>query len=104
MFHVCVDHLDRSFDLWKTAQNMAGEARSRILMQREAVIGEVANSCDYLEKTIDELNMSVTEKNHADLAKMRNELDETIQVARKAEQRTQSLTDGTKTYDASEFE
>lgn len=104
MFHVCVDHLDRSFELWKTSQKMMGESRDRVLQQRETLIEEVLNSCDYLEQTIDNLHFETTQKSKTNLAQMRAELDETIRVAKKAEERTNTLTEEVKTYDASEFE
>ena len=83
---------------------MSGKNRDRVLEQREALIEEVAASCDYLEQTIDNLNLAVTEKTQSDLARMRAELDETIRVARKAEERTESLTENVKSYDTAEFE
>lgn len=105
MFHVCVDHLDRSFELWKTSQKMVGASRDRVLEQREALIEEVAQSCDYLEQTIDSLHFETTQKNKSNLAQMRQELNETIRVAKKAEERTNTfMTEEAKTYDASEFE
>ncbi len=104
MFHVCVDHLDRSYGLHMTANKMSGEARDRIRGQREELIAEVSQACDYLEQTINELNLVVTKKKSADLNRMREELDETIRVARLAEEKTDALVDGSKPYETTDFE
>ncbi len=104
MFHVSVKHLDRSFQLWQTASKMKGTSRERIMQQREELIEEVATSCEYLEQTIDQLNAVATKRNRSDLSRMRSELDETIRVARRAEERTNALGDDDKPYDISEFE
>ncbi|MEM7312331.1 MAG: hypothetical protein AAF497_04185 [Planctomycetota bacterium] len=104
MFHVCVDYLGRSFDLWQTSQKMKGVAREQVLAQREELIEEVAQSCQYLEETINQLNAATTKRNKSDLARMREELDETIRVARRAEERTNEIGNEEKPYDPSEFE
>jgi hypothetical protein len=104
MFNVCVEYLDRSFDLWQTAQKMKGTAKEGVLAQREELINEVTQSCQYLEDTIDQLNSVSTQRSKSDLAKMRRELDETIRVARRAEERTRELEHEKKDYDISEFE
>ncbi len=104
VFQVCVDYLDRSFRLWETAGRMKGAAREQVLRQREELIAEVARSCDHLEQTINQLNETATERDKSDLAQLRAELDETIRVARRAEERAEALGDEGKSYDISEFE
>ncbi len=104
MFHVCLDHLDRSFDLWTTSQKMSRSARQGVLAQRETVLAEVESACDHLEKTIDELHGFLTEQAQTSLTELRDELNETIQAARKAEQRTRSLMEQNRSYDETEFE
>ncbi len=102
LFKVCVQYLDRSFELWETAAKMSGEAKQKVLQQREELINEVAASCDYLEQTIEQLNLVATKKSKSNLAQLRAELDESIRVARRAEERTEAF--GEKPYDVSEFE
>ena len=104
MFQVCVDYLDQSFRLWQTASKMKGSSRKHVLQQREELIDEVGKSVDYLESTIDQLNSVVTKKSKSNLAQLRAELDETIRVARRAEERTDALGRGDRSYDISEFE
>ncbi len=75
-----------------------------MLRQREELIAEVARSCDHLEQTINQLNETATQRDKSDLAHLRAELDETIRVARRAEERADALGEETRSYDISEFE
>ena len=104
-FKVCVDYLDRSHRTLVTAKRMKGTARDEVLMQREKLIEEVANSCIHLEKTIGKLNTASTERKTSELSQMRSELDETIRVAKRAEERAGTLgQEEDRPYDISEFE
>ena len=104
IFKVCVDYLDRSHRMLTTAKRMKGTARDEVLMQREKLIEEVANSCMHLEDTIGKLNTVSTTRQTSELSQMRAELDETIRVAKRAEERTGTLGQEERPYDVSEFE
>jgi len=105
MFRVCVDYLDRSHRLQMTAQKMRGTARDDVMRQREELITEVAASCQHLETTIERLNQVTTTRNKSELSQMRSELDETIRIAKRAEERAGKLGDEEeRPYDISEFE
>ena len=104
LFQVCVEYLDRSVHLWHTAERMKGQARDHVLQQREDLVLEVAKSCEHLEHTINQLHESATVRNKSNLAALRAELDETLRVARRAEERKGELGDGEKLYDPREFE
>lgn len=104
MFQVCVDYLDRSYQLWDKAHKQAGPARQRTMHQRDELVTEVENSVDFLESKIDQLENINKKKSKSELSELRAELDETIRVARRAEERTAELTGEGKNYDESEFE
>ena len=104
IFRVCVDYLDRSHRMLVTAKRMRGKSRDEVLMQREKLIEEVSNSCLHLEDTIGRLNQVATQKKTSELSQLRAELDETIRVAKRAEERAGTLGDEDLPYDISEFE
>jgi hypothetical protein len=103
MFAVCIRHLRESYDLWKRSERISGQARQNTLTQREELIHEVQQSVEHLEQTLDKLRTVATRRNKSELARLRAELDETIEVARRTEKRTEIL--GTEAdYDSAEFE
>ena len=104
IFRVCVDYLDRSHRMLETAKRMRGSSRDELLAQREKLIEEVGNSCLHMENTIGRLNEVATQKKTSELSKLRSELDETIRVAKRAEERTNDLGAEDRPYDISEFE
>lgn len=103
MFTVCTRHLEESYDLWERAERVGGAARQNTLAQREELIREVAESVMHLEETLSKLQTVATNKNKSELAKLRAQLEENIEVAKRAEERAGNLVDA-KNYDPSEFE
>ena len=103
IYRICVEYLDRSFQLWQTSVRLKGPARNSVMQQREELINEVAHSVEYLENTVNQLHVGATRKNKSELAQLRAELDETLRVARLAEQRAEAIGRNTQ-YDAAEFE
>jgi hypothetical protein len=103
MFRVCVEYLRESYDLWELAERVGKTARQSTLAQREELIQEVERSVVHLEQTLDQLQTVATSRSKSELSRLRAELDETIDVARRAEKRTSAL--GTeRDYDPAEFE
>jgi hypothetical protein len=104
MFKVCVEYLERSYELWENAMRLKGTAKKTSLKQRDELVGEVEHSVDFLEKKIDQLHSVATKQSKSALADLRAELDETIRVARRAEQRMSEFGNEVKSHDESEFE
>ncbi|MEO8496310.1 MAG: hypothetical protein ABI614_14670 [Planctomycetota bacterium] len=103
LFQAAVKHLEHSYHLWLTAGRMSGDARRALLDEREQVVQEVQDTVEHLNKTIEQFHSFRVKESEAELAKLREELDETMQVARRAEARMESLGEE-KTYDPREFE
>ncbi|MDA1051982.1 MAG: hypothetical protein O3C40_16065 [Planctomycetota bacterium] len=103
LFQAAVKHLEHSYHLWVTAGRMSDDARQALLEERERVVQEVQETVEHLSKTIEQFHSFRVKASEAELAKLREELDETMQVARRAEARLESL--GTEiTHDPREFE
>jgi hypothetical protein len=93
LFQACIISLRRSQDLWETATRMrTNEARDAALAQRERLVEEIRQSVVQLAKTIDGVRSLAVQKEHDhDLSRIRQELDESLDVARRVEERMQSL-------------
>jgi hypothetical protein len=87
MFRVCIEQLEHSLELWETAKPMRGPARETLLQQRDALVREICATVTHLGAQVEQFHLMKTKKNRADLARLRKELDESIEVARRAEAR-----------------
>lgn len=94
LFKRCVLSLKKTLELWYTAQNMAtAEAREPILRQRERIIEDVGKSIRQLGGILAGIQNIGAEEDAGDreLARIREELDRSLEVARMVEKRMQSL-------------
>lgn len=93
IYHSCVDALERSAALWETAQAMATrQARGELMEKRQQVLDEVAQSVQQWALTLDRLQAAPLQRgDEAGLARLREELDMGLQVARRVEQRMHDL-------------
>lgn len=104
MFEVCTNYLRESYDLWELSERVGGTARQNTRAQREELISEVQQSVEHLEEMLGKLQTAANRRNRSELAQLRAELDETIEVAKRAEERASALGTGQRDYDPAEFE
>jgi hypothetical protein len=93
LYQGCIISLERSLALAEAARKMnTSDGRRRLMDSREKLLAEVQQSIDQLAKVIDGVRALAMDQ-HADahLAEVRRELDESLEVARRVEQRMQSL-------------
>jgi hypothetical protein len=92
-----VSSLEKTLQLWKTADSLASEmARKPILEQREKLVGDVVQTVEHMSRTLASVQ-GITSRGDGDarLQHLRGELDQSLEVAKKVEQRVDSLlTDG----------
>lgn len=103
LFRAAVKHLEHSYDLWKTASRLSGDSEENLMAEREQVIQEVKETIEHLSTAIEQFHAFRVDENETELEKLRDELDQTMQVARRAEQRVAAL-DDERTYRVEEFE
>jgi hypothetical protein len=97
LYRSCLTSLERSLELWEAARDMAtSEARDELLQSREALVGEVVQSIDHLEATVDHLQSASLERGQDDtgIAKVRKELEMGLEVARRVSERVSELERG----------
>ncbi len=90
LFRTSVERLERSYELWESAREMSGPSKEKTLQQREEVVEDVILTIRHLDKTVAQCRNLATEKKRDTLGRLREELDEAIQVARRTEERMAS--------------
>jgi hypothetical protein len=104
VFQASVQQLRRSLQLYDISQELSPQSRAEILAERERVIEDVLETRAHLSATIEEFQSLVTRRDQSDLSRLREELDETLRVAKKTEERMAVIGRNEQSYDESEFE
>lgn len=93
LFQQCVSSLEKTLQLWKTAESLASTtARKPILEQREKLVGDVVQTVEHMSRTLASVQ-GITSRSDGDarLQHLRGELDQSLEVAKKVEQRIDSM-------------
>ena len=91
VFDECVKQLEHSHGLWETARQMRGPAKESMMVQRDGIIQEVVATVVDVGQMVERYLVNQSSKNRSELSKVRRELDESIEAARRAEARTADL-------------
>ncbi len=94
LYDTCVESLERSATLWETARKMATrQAREELMQKREAMLDEVRDGAAQWALTLDRLQAAPLERGDTAqaVARIREELDRELDVARKVEERMTAL-------------
>ena len=105
LFQQCMSSLEKTLQLWKTADSLASEmARKPILEQREKQVGEGVQTVEHMSRTLASVQ-GITSRSDGDarLQRLRGELDQSLEVAKKVEQRIDSLLTGGRVQNLSEI-
>jgi hypothetical protein len=91
----CTESLERSLVLWTTAQSLNTDAaREATLAARERVFDEVESSIDHLATILDGVRtLSLADRSADKMAAIRTELEASLDVARRVEERMQNIRD-----------
>lgn len=103
LFDQCVHSLEETLQLWETAEKLnAKTARKPILKQRESVVREIQDSIAQLSRMLTELQgLQSTPNSTAELSRIRGELDDSLLVAKRVDERLQSLLERPDEFDFS---
>lgn len=91
VFQVVVQQLQQSFRLWQLAESLNGESRRKVLADREKVLFEVEQTIDRLRSMFEQFQIMMRSEKKTDLASMREELEVTMRVAQRTEERMREL-------------
>lgn len=100
VFEAAVDQLRQSYRLWELSENLAGPARDKVLANREQVLTEIDATIDRLQTTVKQFQYMIKADNTVDLATMRDELDATMRIAKRTEERMRQIENPTGNYDS----
>ena len=85
LFQQCVSSLEKTLQLWKTAESLASEtARKPILEQREKLVDDVVQTVEHMSRTLASVQ-GITNRSDGDirLQRLRGELDQSMEVAKR---------------------
>jgi paraquat-inducible protein B len=91
VFKAAVRQLELSYDRWELAENLVGSARQKVLDEREHVLAEVEETIDRLKSTVRQFQEIVKSEDNVDLASMREELETTMRIAKRTEERMREI-------------
>lgn len=93
LFDHCVESLRQTDRLWQTSQQLhSASARKPILDQREKIVSEVQASIKQLSDTLVAMQaLGAGERADGQLARLRDELDQSLAIAKTVEERVNDL-------------
>lgn len=103
LFDASVRQLEKSYRLWEKAKRLPTGTRQPLLDERKSAVDEVVLTVNQLTRTVKQFHEFQLKESDDELAKLREELNATIDAARKADELIDSL-DESPDYDPSEFE
>lgn len=100
VFAAAVEQLRQSYRLWELSENLVGSARDRILSDREKVLSEIGQTVDRLRDSVHQFHELIDSDKKIDLASMREELEATMRIARRTEERMKEIEGPSKDYES----
>jgi exonuclease VII small subunit len=91
IFHAAVEQLEESYKLWERSQKLSGDAQNRLLHQREQVLKEIEETVVRIGESVDHFRELMRAEKKIDLAALREELDATMRVAKRTEERMREM-------------
>lgn len=101
IFNAAVEQLGNSYKLWQLSESLGGEARRKVLANREQVLHEVSATVDRLQVAVTQLKEMINQDKKVDLASMREELEATMRIARRTEEKMREIENSTSTNNSS---
>jgi hypothetical protein len=101
IFNAAVEQLGNSFKLWELSENLGGESRRKVLANRELILKEVSATIDRLQVAVTQIKEMIRQDEKTDLASMREELEATMRIARRAEEKLKDIENSTSINDSS---
>lgn len=87
LFQASIAQLRRSHELWEEAHNFEGDEMQRILDEREEMVREIVATTDHINRAVSEFRRIEHRREDQDLSQLRDELDESLRVAKAVEER-----------------
>ncbi|MCC9608868.1 hypothetical protein LOC68_08110 [Blastopirellula sp. JC732] len=103
LFYAAIRQLERSLELWEKANRLPHGAGRPLLTERQKAVDEVVETVEHLASTVQQYHSFRLKDDDHELSKLRQELDRTMEVARRAEQVMDSI-DAPPDHDEAKYE
>ncbi len=100
LFWAAVEQLERSFEAYQLSERLLGQERQEVLQKREAILTDVKETIVQLQRAVDQMQVINDKERSTDLSSLRDDLDESLRIAAKTEERLREMSGET---DYSEF-
>ena len=91
LFWAATDQLDQSLKMYQLAQKLSGEQKQGVLAQREHCLSEAHESAEHLRDAIATFRQFTDKNLQRDMDSLQLELAESIQAAKRSEERLRDL-------------
>ena len=99
LFWSAIDQLEQSLKMHSLADRLNGDQKLSVLGQREHILTEIRESIDHMQSAVKQYQELMNKENNNNLNSLRDELDASLRVAKRTEERMREL-EGTTNYDA----
>jgi len=99
LFWSATEQLEQSLKLHALAERLSGSEKKKILEQREHTLGEIEVSIEHMQSVVKHYQEIMNKEQQSDLGILRDELDASLRVAKRTEERMREL-EGTIDFDA----
>ncbi len=99
LFRSAIDQLEYSLKLHELAERLNDGQRDRVIHQREEVLTEIRDSVEHMQSAVKHYRDLIDREQHTDLNTLQDELDASIRIAKRTEERMKEL-DSTPDYDS----
>jgi paraquat-inducible protein B len=99
LFWSATEQLEQSLKMHDLAERLAGDQRKKVLEQREQILAEINVSIEHMQSAVKHYQELMNKEQNSDLSSLRDELDASLRVARRTEERMREL-EGSTNYDA----
>ncbi len=94
LFESAIQQLERSYKHWESSERLAGAERVNVIHQREQILQEVKAAVDHLEDVAKQYRDLMARERNVDLSQLRDELDTSLRIAKRTEERMRELESG----------
>ena len=108
LFDACVDQIRQTDELWRRSRKLTGNSKKELVQQREQIVQEIEETTKQLATSVNQFGnlgkkkMVRGKQVDSEISELMQELDQTMQVAKRTEERLANLHE--KQYDPKEFE
>jgi len=99
LFWSATEQLEHSLKLHALAERLSGDEKKKVQEQREGILGEIRVSIEHMQSAVKHYQEIMNMEQQNDLGSLRDELDASIRVAKRTEDRMREL-EGSIDYEA----